>query len=71
MREVHVGGGSRALPADGLWTLYIRVGSNEDLFACSGVLVDNVRLRRVPEPGTLGLISLGLASLAITRRRRQ
>lgn len=60
-----------AIPFDGLWTLYIAVGQPDDSQLSSGIMVDNVRLRNVPEPTTLALLSLGLAGLAFTRRRRQ
>lgn len=35
-----------------------------------GLVYDNIKLSEVPEPGTLGLLLLGLAAVGYTRRRR-
>lgn len=37
----------------------------------TGLFIDNVRLGAVPEPGTLGLLSVGLAGLVAVYRRRR
>lgn len=42
-----------------------------NLAAGDAVLVDNLRISRVPEPGTLALLGLALAGVALTGRRRQ
>jgi hypothetical protein len=36
-----------------------------------GIGIDNVTVGRVPEPGTLALLGLGLAGLAVSRKRKQ
>ncbi len=33
--------------------------------------IDNVRIARVPEPGTLALLGLGIAGIGLARRRKQ
>ena len=59
------------VPFDGTWGLSIRVGSVEDRFFSSGVLVDNVRLRNVPEPSGLLMLLIGATGIAWARRRKQ
>ena len=59
------------VPFDGIWSLYISVGQVEDLSFSSGVLIDNVRLRNVPEPGGLLLLLIGATGIAWARRRKQ
>lgn len=41
------------------------------LGAGDALLVDNLRISRVPEPGTLALLGLALAGVAVSTRRRQ
>ncbi len=45
----------------------VRHGGGDNI----GILIDNVQVDAVPEPGTLLLIGSGLTGLALRRRRRQ
>ena len=59
------------VPFDGIWSLYISVGQVEDLLYSSGVLIDNVRIRNVPEPSGVLLLLVGATGIAWARRRKQ
>ena len=59
------------VPFDGIWSLYISVGQVEDGLYSSGVLIDNVRIRNVPEPCGLLLLLIGATGIAWARRRKQ
>lgn len=59
------------LAAPGIYTLRFRASDDSDGFGDSALLVDNVRVEPVPEPGTLALLSaLAAARLAARRQRR-
>ena len=53
----------------GTYTLEAGMRNRFDLVQDSVLGIDNVQLKSVPEPATLGLWSMGLAGLAFARRR--
>ena len=63
---------SFVFPQPGLWSVYFGVAQGyNDSFGWSALQLDNVVMREVPEPGTVVILSLGLAGLAFTRRRKR
>lgn len=50
---------------------HVTLGGQDLLGASFGFDLDAVGVSRVPEPGTLTLLGLGLSGLALSRRRRQ
>ena len=55
-----------SVPAAQNLTLSFSNGGGDNI----GILIDNVSIDAVPEPGTLLLIGSGLTGLALRRRRR-
>lgn len=61
---------SFTIPSAGPYTLGIGVVDLNDPLFDSGLLVDNVRLQPIPEPGTLFLLGSGLIGLGYFRLRK-
>jgi hypothetical protein len=64
-----VGFGSLPVPTSGRWTLELGLVDVDAQFSEAG-LFDNVRVNRVPLPGTLTLVAVGLAAALQMRRVR-
>ena len=63
---------SFVLPNDGVWSLYLGVLQNADAWWSAPIQIDNVRLTStVREPGTLGLVALGVLLAGSSRRRKR
>ena len=57
------------VPFDGIWSLYI-MSVRLKINFLFGILIDNVRLRNVPEPRGLLLLLIGATGIAWARRRK-
>jgi hypothetical protein len=54
----------------GTYFTHVTIGGQDLLGASQGFDLDAVAINRVPEPGTLALLGLGLAGLGLSRRRK-
>ena len=61
---------SAVIPTSGLHTVAFGVVDVHDAFGASGVLIDDVRIAAVPEPGSVMLMLAGLGMLAGVIRTR-
>lgn len=59
------------LESDGKMTLRLAAGFGDFMYAKSILTAYGKDNNRVPEPGALGLLGIGLAGLAFARRRKQ
>jgi hypothetical protein len=60
---------SFVLPRSGDYTFGVAVFQVEDDAFDSGLLIDGVRVTRIPEPSTILLFGTGLAGIALCRRK--
>ena len=59
-----------SLISDSVFDSASLIFDNQNNNANDGWGIDNVTLAKVPEPGTLALLGLGLAGLSMARRRQ-